>query len=298
MMATPMQNGSGLRRVVITGGAGNLGQKLAALLDAQAHYDEIVLIDRVPSAAAGRIRSVVADLSNATDEAWIEAVADAEAVVHLAADNPYPDCTWEEACRSLDMTANVCLHAIRRPTRLVFASSNHVMGGYKELDVPPGSLDADTAPLPGTRFHTPQGFRRDLGYASAKLLGERLVRAAASASDGRMTAVCLRIGWCQPGANHPATITADGLKPDAERATLHEGYERDLRWFRSMWLSNRDFLNAMSAALSADATSWPQPAVVVNAMSANDSMPWDTRAAQRLIGYTPEDNVWSHLQGA
>jgi nucleoside-diphosphate-sugar epimerase len=283
------------RRIVITGGAGNLGQKLAAVLDEQALYDEIVIIDRLSAPSGGRCRSVLADLCDPHDPAWIVPVAGADAVLHLAADNPYPDCTWNEACRSLDMTANLLARAAHKAVRFVFASSNHVMGGYKEADLTPGSLTTAREPDPGTRFYTPDGWRRDLGYASAKLLGERLVRSAALSSDGRMTAVCLRIGWCQPGANDPRTITADGLKPDARRDAPHEGYDRDLQWFRQMWLSNRDLASVVLGSLAADSTAWPEAAIVVNAVSANAGTAWDNSAGRTLIDYAPRDDVWDNL---
>ena len=57
-----------------------------------------------------------------------------------------------------------------------------------------------------------------------------------------------------------------------------------------MWLSNRDFLAAVSAALTADASGWPAPALVVNAMSANRGMAWDIAPTRALLGYAPQDD--------
>ena len=61
--------------------------------------------------------------------------------------------------------------------------------------------------------------------------------------------------------------------------------ERDLRWFRGMWLANDDLRGLVLAALTTDPSSWPAPAVVVNAMSANCGMAWDIAATERLLGY-------------
>jgi nucleoside-diphosphate-sugar epimerase len=281
---------------MVTGAAGNLGQKLIARLDAEAWCGEIIMIDRLAAPGPAKARAVVADLSDAGDSRWIEAVAATDAIVHLAADNPYPDASWEEAARSLDMTANLAARAANRRCRFVFASSNHVMGGYKEEELPAGTLTTALPPRPGTRFYLPEsGYRADAGYAVAKLMGERVLAAAAAASAGRLTGVSLRIGWCQPGANLPATLTGDGLRPGDARVSTHEGHKRDLRWFRSMWLSNADFGRAVIAALRADATRWPAASVVVNAMSGNRDMPWDVSASATLIGYVPQDNVWDHL---
>ena len=123
-------------------------------------------------------------------------------------------------------------------------------------------------------------------------MGERACAGMACASG--LTTVSLRIGWCQPGRNHPGTISASGIPG----AAGDPGAARDLAWFRSMWLSNRDFVDAVSSAIRADATAWPQPAIVVNAMSDNTGMPWDIVSTRELIGYAPADDVWRELEVA
>jgi hypothetical protein len=62
-----------------------------------------------------------------------------------------------------------------------------------------------------------------------------------------------------------------------------------------MWLSNRDFVQAMDRALLASHEAWPSRAIVVNAMSANSAMPWDLGGARRLIGYASQDDIWRVL---
>lgn len=118
--------------ILITGGAGNLGTKLAAHLSPSDWVGRIILLDVVPPPAfPPKAEGLIADLKDPRG-GWTEAVAAADAIVHFAAENPYPGCTWAEAAASLDMTANLILAARRRPLRFVFASSNHVMGRYKE----------------------------------------------------------------------------------------------------------------------------------------------------------------------
>ena len=204
----------------------------------------------------------MADLTRPSD-ALDAAMEAADAVVHLAAQNPYPDAAWADCCASFDMTLNLVEAAGRgRPRRFVFASSNHVMGGYKEAEPPLGRalLTTELAPRPGTRV----GPDPSPAYAVAKLMGERLL--AGKATTGGLTAVSLRVGWCQPGENHPRTLSAGGVPGEAGDGP---GAERDLLWFRSMWLSDGDFTRAVAAALTADADAWPSPAIVVNAMSDN-----------------------------
>jgi NAD dependent epimerase/dehydratase family len=175
-------------------------------------------------------------------------------------------------------------------SRLVFASSNHVMGGYKDTPVAlsDGGLSTDLPPLVGTRVRTSEGLIDSTAYAAAKLMGERVV--AAKAEAGAFSAISLRIGWRQPGENIPQTISAAGTPKSGLFETDPER-EHDLRWFRAMWPSNGDLIRCVLAALRAQASAWPTQATVVNAMSANRPSPWDLSAGRKLIGYEPLDDV-------
>lgn len=78
-------------------------------------------------------------------------------MLHLAARHSTPDASWEEALGSYNMTLNVLTAAATHGARrLVFSSSNHAMGGYKDQPLAarmgPGKLTAQTEPAPGTRL--------------------------------------------------------------------------------------------------------------------------------------------------
>ena len=293
---------AGAISVAITGAGGNIGRKLIAAFLKTDWCREILAIDHQPlpaELANERVLPVVADLTQRDDERWRDAIVRADAVVHLAARNPYPDASWSEVAASVDMTINVVEAAVvpDKPRRLVFASSNHVMGGYKdrpEAQVP-ASLQPDTPPLVGTVW-AGDGARLDsTPYATAKLMGERLLMMRST--RGGLTSVALRIGWCQQGENHPMTISASGT-PKEGRAALDEAGTRDLCWFRNMWLSNGDMVGIVAAALRADDAAWPGPAVIVNATSANRNSPWDLAPARDWLGYVPKDDAWSVLARA
>jgi hypothetical protein len=104
----------------------------------------------------------------------------------------------------------------------------------------------------------------------------------------------MRIGWCQPGENHPRTITAGETKTVTEVGASPE-VAQDLRWFRNMWLSNRDLVGMFLAAIDADADAWPARGIVINCVSANQNMPWDLEPSRQWLGYTPLDDVWEVL---
>jgi nucleoside-diphosphate-sugar epimerase len=285
-------------RVFVAGSTGNLGTKLIGHLAASAWCSGVVAADNRPAAMAsgGKVHNVVADLTDPADRRWRDVLAGCDALVHFATRNPLPACTWDEATESLAMTATL-LDAVAASgvRRFVFASSNHVMGGYKDKPladaVGPGELTEETEPSPGTRIVVNGVPTRRNAYATSKLYGENLVLAKCRASDGRMSGVSARIGWCQPGENDPATINALAIPlPVAEALAANAANPADIAWFRGMWLSNGDFVHLMERSIRADAAAWPTPAVVVNGTSRNTGSVWSLTAGWRLIGYDPQDD--------
>ena len=281
--------------IAITGAQGNLGRKLIAAFETAAWCRSIVAIDQAsPDGGfpdASKVRAVQADLTDRGDPRWVEAIGAVDVIIHLAARNPYPTASWQDSTASFDMTLNLLGAAGGSLARFVFISSNHVMGGYKDAEpaLGPGTLTEALAPRPGTRTVDAHGKVGDSpAYAVHKLMGERLCRERALGSGGRLSTVSLRVGWCQPGENLPSTLNASGVpgepvpEGDVEAA-------RAYRWFRGMWLSNGDLVRIVERACLADASSWPAPAIVINAMSANQEMVWSLEDARRYLGYTPRD---------
>ena len=105
-------------------------------------------------------------------------------------------------------------------------------------------------------------------------MGECLVTGLAGQSGGALTGVSVRIGWAQPGDNLARTISHAGSVIGGMPEATSEDARRDLRWFRNMWLSNRDLAAIFLAAVTADAAAWPAPGVVVNGTSANRGTDW------------------------
>jgi len=246
------------KHVLITGAAGNLGTKLRQHL--QGRYPLRLLdID-----TRGDQAVMAADLSR-WNEGWVDQFRGVDVVIHLAG-NPKAHASWPEVIGpNIDATIHVFQAAVLTGvSRVIFASSNHVMGGYQE-DPNPAVLMTDTVPRPGTRYMV-EGERRDsTPYAAAKLFGERLGKCYAEAHG--LSVIAVRIGWVRPGEN-----LAREIPP--ERGP----------WFRLMWLSNRDFCQLMERCILADL---PMPLTVINAMSANTGMRWDIDSTRQLIGYEP-----------
>lgn len=290
------------RRVVITGCCGNLGRKLGAHLQAQGV--EVVGIEHPDYCAKGSAppcdRVVQGDAQRASDASgrpWRRVLKGADAVVHFSAVNPYPNATWHEASESMDHAFNMALAAADAGVpRFILASSNHVMGGYKD-DREHGAVTPSDPPRVGTHLNDDKAAHRAgdaVAYAAAKLAAERLLAALAPVRP-RTVFLALRVGWCQPGANSPDTIGASGVPPVFETAGAASVTDdsRDDAWFRGMWLSNDDFARLFSAA--ALSGSVPRSGFHrANAMSANAGARWSLGETSRLLGVGPRDDAASY----
>jgi uronate dehydrogenase len=250
------------KTVLITGAAGNLGTKLRHHLEGR--Y-ALRLLDINPRGDAAIQQ---ADLGR-WDPAWLDRFRGTDVVVHLAAD-PTAHQAWPKLVGpNIDAVVNLFQAAVHAGVkRVVYASSNHVMGGYQE-DPEPAKLTTDLPPRPGTRYVVDRQNRDSTAYAAAKLFGERLGKCYADAFS--LSVLAVRIGWVRPGTNLPQDIPT-------ERGS----------WFRLMWLSNRDFCQLMERCIVADLSI---RFGVLNGMSANTGMRWDLTASRQLVGYQPQDDV-------
>jgi uronate dehydrogenase len=251
-----------VQQVLITGASGNLGSKLRRHLEGR--Y-ALRLLDIDPR---GDGTILQADLSR-WDRGWVDKFAGADVVVHLAAD-PAAHQIWPKVIGpNIDGMIHVFQAAVEgKVKRLVFASSNHVMGGYQE-EPEPARLTPETPPRPGTRYVVDGQQRNSTPYAAGKLFGERLGKCYADSHD--LSVIAVRIGWVRPGQNRKQDVPP-------ERGP----------WFRLMWLSNRDFCQLMERCIMADL---PGRFAVVNGMSANTGMRWDIEYTRQLLGYDPRDDV-------
>jgi nucleoside-diphosphate-sugar epimerase len=251
-----------MKTVLITGAAGNIGNKLRQHF--QGRYN-LRLLDIDPRDDK-EIHQ--ADLS-VWSESWSDHFQGVDTVVHMAAD-PTADQIWDKVVGpNIDAVVNTLTAAVKGGVkRFIFASSNHAMGGY--MDIPePKIITADTPPLPGTHWVVNGKSRDSTAYGSAKLMGERMGKCFSDAYG--ISYIAVRIGWVQRDENSLDAIPRD----------------RDA-WFRLMWLSNPDLCQLMERCIDAD------PAIkfaVINGMSNNTGMRWDIEQARKLIGYEPIDDA-------
>ena len=249
-------------RVLVTGAEGTIGTALRAHLGDR--Y-ELVSLTLTPQEFPSHVGDI-ADL-----EAIRPAFENVDAVVHLAASASL-EAPWDDVLHNNIVGTYNVLEAARqaRVSRVVFASSNHVVGMY-ELDGAPAIYDVEDERC---YDHTAE-IRPDSLYGVSKAYGEALARMYMERYGLRV--FCLRIGAVRanddPGAPEPTPLI--DLDADGQRNRL-----------RAVWLSQRDCAELIAACLEADVT-W----AVVYGVSANPRRFWDLDHARELLGWEPQDSA-------
>jgi len=137
--------------------------------------------------------------------------------------------------------------------------------------------------LPGTIYDFDGKHFDSTGYGIQKLAGECAGKGLAD-SGAVKTFIAIRIGWCQENENVPDTLT---LK-------LHTGTSRDIeepkdlaKWFKLLWISNRDICHLFERTLLADVSGFQ----LINGMSKNTGMVWDIKHTTDIVQYNPQDGI-------
>jgi uronate dehydrogenase len=244
--------------VLVTGAAGLIGGILSEALS-----DEYAVHGL--DAVAGPGVEWVADMTS-LDE--IQSAFDGmSAVLDLAA-NSSLSASWETVRENnIPATLNA-FEAARRAgvRRVVFASSNHVVGMYEREEpyasVVKGEFDGlDPEELPRLVVDVP--IRPDSAYGVGKAFGEAVGRYYAEKHE--MSVSCLRIGTVDR-ANRPETR----------------------RHFATL-LTHRDLVRLVRCCLSAPPS--PGGFTIHYGVSANTWRIWDIDEARTSVGYTPEDDA-------
>jgi nucleoside-diphosphate-sugar epimerase len=282
------------RKVVITGAAGNLGQKAAKhLLESKSGKYKLVLMDTAPcpeefketSKNGHSIEYTKCDFSK-FDNAWADKFASAHGVFLFAAKHPQPNASSSDVFTSMMINSNLleaCSKA--KVDRVVLASSNHVMGGMLHES---GRISADARPKIGTRYSIPGASMDSTLYASAKVAAE--VQTKAMVDSGRLNkAIIARIGFCQPGDNKKETLPVTGnpsVQPQKGRLSERDKQAQNqiMRWWKGMYLSNQDFTKLVDRCLNATAGD-AKRVMYVNGVSANPEARWEID--RNDIGFSP-----------
>jgi uronate dehydrogenase len=143
------------QRLLLTGAAGGLGKMLRDPL--KANCDTLRLSDRIDFGAAGAGEEVVlADLADA--DAVHAMVAGVDAIVHMggiSVEGPFAPILQANIVGVYNLYEAARKHGTKR---VVFASSNHVTGFYKQSE----TIVADRPPRPDGHYGVSKAFGEDI----------------------------------------------------------------------------------------------------------------------------------------
>ncbi len=255
-----------MKKVLITGTEGTIGTALREHYGDRYQFSGITLTPQ-------EFPSIVADIADL--EAIQPAFEGMDAVVHLAA-SVQVTAPWEDIHKNNIIGTYNVYEAARRAgvDCVVFASSNHAVGGY-EVEGAPGIYALDNV----RQIDTTVQIRPDSYYGVSKAFGEALGRYYVDAF--KMRVFCLRIGWVRADDNpHPEVRTgSDWL----DLPTPEDFYGR----LRTIWLSKRDCSQLIARCLDADQINYG----IYYGMSNNPRKFWSLDNAREEIGFEPQDSA-------
>ncbi len=151
-------------KLLLTGAAGGLGQALRSRL--KVNCQVLRLSDRVPfGPAADHEEIMLADLADA--QAVSAMVQGVDAIVHLggvSVEGPFGPILQANILGVYNLYEAARLHCVKR---IVFASSNHVTGFYRQCD----TIDASAPPRPDSLYGVSKAFGEDLSHFYFDLYG-------------------------------------------------------------------------------------------------------------------------------
>lgn len=259
-----------MKTVLITGAEGNIGSGLRRNL---AGRYTLRSLTRGP---IDGLESTVADIADLA--AILPAFESVDAVIHLAA-SATVDAEWPDVLHNnIEGLYNVFEASRQAGVRqVVFASSNHAVGGYEADDVPAlyrrssGVMVGIDAPL-----------RPDSLYGVSKAFGEAMGRYFVEKFG--LKVYCLRIG---------SVLADDDPRSESIRSGAGPFWlppmtpEERLRRYAATWLSHADLARLVDACLRAEQIDFG----IYYGVSDNPYRFWTLDNAKAELGYWPEDRA-------
>ena len=247
-MANNLSNGAyPIMKILITGCNGLIGKILMSGLEEHELYG-------VDIKESDDKRCYKADISNFEElKETMEKIGRVDMIIHLAADKRV-DAPWESILRNnIIGTRNIYeIARIYKIPKVIFASSNHVTGGYEKIE---GIYDGMIKIMPSLHI------RPDSYYATSKAFGEAIARQFYEQYG--IKSICLRLG-----------------------SVLEDDDPRKERRLLSTWLSHRDLLQLFRKSIEASVEYG-----IYYGVSNNSHRFWDLSNAKKDLGYEPVDDA-------
>ena len=247
-------------KLILTGSRGNVGSKLMNTL--ARHYDLFEIDNSFQEDVQGN-RKWKADLSDIGQlMSAFEHIGTARYVIHLAGDSQV-HASWDSVLKNNIVGTHNLYECAKeyKVQRVIFASSNHVTGGYE--GIPPTLHMKDHEKI----ITTTHSIRPDGHYGTSKAFGEAVARQYYEVSG--IESICLRIG----------TVVRNDSPTSDDRV-------------RKTWLSQRDLEQLVLKSLTA-----PIKFGIYYGVSNNKGRFWDLSNAQKELGYTTVDDASTILSG-
>lgn len=236
-----------VKKVIITGSEGLIGKLLMNNLNEYKLYG----IDKIDIVKEGYYKADISDydaLKKIFDE-----IDGLDVIIHLAADKRL-NAPWQSILKNnIIATRNIYEMArIFKIPKVIFASSNHVTGGYEKIE---GIYEGKIKIIPSLHI------RPDSYYATSKAFGEAIARQFYEVYG--ISSICLRIG----------SVIEDDDPTKNERLA-------------ATWLSHRDLIQLFKKSIEADVKFG-----IYYGVSNNDKSFWSISNAKKDLGYEPVDNA-------
>lgn len=241
-----------MKRLLITGSIGLIGSILMKRLK-----DDFELIGIDIKEIDDGKRHFKVDISDFKQLCNVfEKIGKIDYIIHLAADARV-NADWQSILKNnIIGTKNIYECArIYKVKKVIFASSNHVTGGYEGIS--PKLYKQERRPL----IKVTDPIRPDSDYATSKAFGEAIARQYYELYG--IHSICLRIG----------TVLEDD-DPTKNERTMRT------------WLSHNDLVQLVKKSIFSN-----QPFGIYYGVSNNKGRFWDISNAEKEIGYHPKDDA-------
>lgn len=269
--------------VLVTGAYGRCGTALIDHLVGANKYDFTFFnrSDRPDHHPYGGYDTIVGDVTDG--EILAQVANEMDTIVHMAA-FPNPDGNWDDVFAPNIVGTYHMLEAARKNEieRVVFLSSNHVMGKYESVHSPElyergyGLVLDHTDPV-----------RPDSYYGVSKSFGEDLGRFYVEEFAYPKTFYALRTGtvnWHK--YDHPYGDAEEGVEKGEFDRGDHE-YAITVKRMKCTWQSRRDFAHQIACCLDTNEPGFD----VFYGVSDNRRRWFDLEHARARIGYHPQDDA-------